>query len=158
MYSGGSGFTMRRDKSKIQRTEVEGWQNRSNTTSYQYEEIDNEYGNTTVIIERINGLNKRISEAKQRSDRERKETDKRFREIAERSNRTKRDISEDSKELYRKLTEFKDTGISSLFFDRAKSGISKTIRKVSDLYKKAVKEFGSVREEVKSIKDGEIER
>ena len=158
MYSGGSGFTMRRVKSKIQRTEVEGWQNRSNTTSYQYEEIDNEYGNTTVIIERINGLNKRISEAKQRSDRERKETDKRFREIAERSNRTKRDISEDSKELYRKLTEFKDTGISSLFFDRAKSGISKTIRKVSDLYKKAVKEFGSVREEVKSIKDGEIER
>ena len=116
-------FTMRRAKSEFQRAELDGRENRGNASNYQYEEVGNDNGNTAVIIERLNGFNERVSEAKRRADREREDVDKRFRTIAERSERTKRSLSEYSEELYRELAGDKAIGVSSQLFERTKSAV-----------------------------------
>lgn len=125
------GFAMRRAEPEFQRTELEGREDRGNTTNYQYEEVGNEYGDTAVIIECLNGFNERVSEAKQRADRERIDTDKRLRAIAERSARTKRSLSEHSEELYRELAESESIGISSQLFERTKQRIGRAIGAIS---------------------------
>lgn len=75
-------------------------------------------------------LNKRISEAKQRSDREREETDKRLRAITERSARAKRSLSEHSEELYRELAKKSNSGIANELIDRAKYKINQSIEDI----------------------------
>ena len=112
-------FAMRRAEPELQRTELERWEDRGNTTNYQYKEVGNEYGDTAVIIERINGFNERVSEAKQRADRERIDADKRLRAIAERSERAKRSLSMHSEELYRELTEYQKSGVTRNLVERS---------------------------------------
>jgi len=124
------GFAMRRAEPEFQRAELERREDRSNTTNYQYKELRNEYGDTAVIIECLNGFNERVSEAKQRANRERIDADKRLRAIAERSARAKRSLSEHSEELYRELTEPKVVGVSSHLFERAKLSIKQSVNKV----------------------------
>lgn len=131
VYGRERGFAMRRAEPEFQRTELEGREDWGNTTNYQYEEVGDEYGDTAVIIERLNGFNERVSEAKQRADRERIDANKRIREITERSARAKRSLSTHSEELYRELTETKDVGISSQLFERTKQHIGRAISTVS---------------------------
>lgn len=130
VYGRERGFAMRRAESELQRQELDGSTDGINTKDYQYEELGNEYGNTAVIIERLNGFNDRVSEAKQRADRERIDADKRLRAIAERSARAKQSLSEHSEELYRELTESKNIGISSQLFERTKQRIGRAIETV----------------------------
>ena len=148
VYGRERGFAMRRTEPELQGSELERREDRGNTTNYQYEEVGNEYGNTAVIIECINGFNERVSEAKQRADRERIDTDKRLRAIAERSARAKRSLSEYSEELYRELTESKSIGVSSQLFERTKQRIGRAIGAVSQFVEK-------VKERISVIKDQE---
>lgn len=102
---------MHRAESEFQRAELDGRKNRSNDSNYQYEAVGNDNGNTAVTIERLNGFNERVSGAKQRADRERKDVDKRLRTI----------------------------GVSSQLFERTKHTIIRSIRPVDKIVGKIKK-------------------
>lgn len=157
VYGRERGFAMRRAEPELQGSELERREDRGNTTNYQYEEVGNEYGDTAVIIERINGFNERVSEAKQRADRERIDTDKRLRAIAERSERTNRSLSEHSEELYRELTESKGARVSSQLFERTKQCIGRAIGKVSQFIEKIKIDYHSLERQNEKEQDNKRE-
>jgi len=151
MYCREQGFTLRRVRSEFQRQELDGSTNGVNAEYYQYEEVENDHGNTTALIERLNGFNQRVSEAKQRADRERKDADKRLRTIAERSESATRRISEHAGSLQRDLTERKRNEVSNKFFERAKLGINRSVDAVIQFVRK-------VKENIEITKDSELEK
>lgn len=155
VYGRKRGIALRRAEPEFQRAELERREDRGNTTNYQYKEVGNEYGDTAVIIERINGFNERVSEAKQRADRERIDADKRLRAIAERSARTKRSLSEHSEELYREFTESKSIGITSQLFERTKQRIGRAIGSISRFFSEIKLQNNQIkeREEMLNSKD-----
>lgn len=123
-------FTLRSVKSEVQGQGVDGQADRGNTENHQHEEIGHGDRDTAIIIERINEFNQRISEAKQRTDRERESIDLRLRAIAERSVHAKRNRAEYAKDVNRELENDAGEGISIDFINEAEFTIAKYIERV----------------------------
>lgn len=131
-------FALRSAESEVQGQGLDGQSDRGNTENYQYEGIGNDDRDTAIIIECINEFNQRVSEAKQRTDRERESADRRLRAIAERSDDAKRHRAEYAEVVNRELAEKPNPGITSELIDRAKCTINRTIKSVSDYVQKII--------------------
>lgn len=139
-------FALRGFESQIQRRELDGQSDRGNTENHQHEEIGYAYRDTAIIIERINEFNQRVSEAKQRTDRERESADQRLRAIAERSDHAKRNREEYAEAVNRELTEKSNPGIASELIDREKCTINREINKISKLISEVITQLDIVKE------------
>lgn len=132
-------FALRSAKSDVRGQRVDGQADRRNIENNQHKEIGNGDRDTAIIIERINGFNQRVSESKQRADRERESADQRIRAITERSGQAKRSLSAHSEELHRELAEFENIGGTGHYYERTKLIINRSIKGVVGYIKEKLK-------------------
>lgn len=131
-------FALRSAKSEVQEQGVDGQADRGNTENHQYEEIGHGDRDTAIIIKRINEFNQRVSEAKQRTDRERESADQRLRAITERSDHAKRNRAEYAEAVNRELTEKPNPGIAIELIDRAKQAVDRSVAVIEQFIKQGV--------------------
>lgn len=123
-------FALRSAESEVQGQELEGQSDRGNTENHQHEEIGNGDRDTAIIIECINEFNQRVSEAKQRADRERESVNQRLRAITELSGRTKQDMLEYSGKITRKFKDYEGSRVENNLVDGAKRIVEHSINEV----------------------------
>lgn len=162
-------FTLCRVRSKVQRKELAGWKDRERSENSSNEGIIDEYGDTAIIVERLNRINQRISETKRGSEQSRTEVNRRLREITERSEYANRKLSENTEELFRNFNSCSENGSGEDFLRGAERNLSENrkalfrelesdpnIRAASGILKRASAEiidiFNDYRERIDSRK------